>query len=144
MCIETVKSGSRACRCGCGQIFPTFSGLLRYGLDNLLAFHAAHLSHEDGGPHLWLLLGSGPWFSDHPRACWLTLHTWIEEDKVIAKVEEPDNSPFSESDCYGERCLTRNEVLSKQGGLEWAIERRDDFVRHHQPSKAFLRGVIGA
>jgi len=118
--------------------------LLRYGLDNLLAFHAAHLSHEDGGPHLWLLLGSGPWFSDHPRACWLTLHTWIAEDKVIAKVEEPDNSPFSESDCYGERCLTRNEVLSKQGGLEWAIERRDDFVRHHQPSKAFLRGVIGA
>jgi len=144
MCIESIKSGPRACRCGCGQVFSSYTGLLRYGPDNLVFFNAAHLSHGDSGPHLWLLLGSGPWFVDDSRGCWLTLHTWIAEDSVTAKVEEPDNSPFSESGCFGERCLTRNEVLSKQGGLEWAIERRDDFVRHHQPSKAFLLGGIDA
>ena len=144
MCIESIKSGSRACRCGCGQLFANFSGLLRYGPDNLVAFHAAHLSHGDSGPHLWLLLGSGPWFSDDSRGCWLTLHTWVAEDNVIAKVEEPGNSPFSESDCHGERRLTRNEVLAKHEALEWAIARRDDFVRHHQPSSAFLLGGVGA
>lgn len=144
MCIETVKPGFRACNCGCGPVFPTFSGLLRYGSDNLVAFHAAHLFHEGCGPHLWLIFGSGPWFSDDSRGCWLTLHAWVAEGQIVARVEEPDNSPFPESECYGERRLTRHEVFSRQGGLDWAIERRNDFVRHHQPSSVFLLGGVGA
>ena len=144
MCIETIKSGSRECKCGCGQLFTIFSGLLRYGVDNLVAFHAAHLCHGESGPHLWLLFGSGPWFNDDPRGCWLTLHTSVAEGQIIAKVEEPDDSPFLEGECYGERRLTRDEVLSKPGGVEWAIMRRDDFIRHHQPSFAFLLRDVAA
>ena len=66
------------------------------------------------------------------------------EGQIVTRVEEPDNSPFLESKCYGERRLARDEVLSKEGGLEWALERRDDFGRHHQPSSTLLLRDVGA
>jgi len=85
MCIETIKSGSRACKCGCGQLFATFSGLLRYGVDNLVAFHAGASMSWRKRPSLMLIFGSGPRFNDDPRGCWLTLHTWVAEGQINCK-----------------------------------------------------------
>jgi len=136
MSVESVRAESLACDCGCGQVFPLYSGVLRYGAENLVAFRAAHLIH-DSGPHLWLLLGSGPWF-DGDGGSWVTLHSWLAESEIIARVEDPDHSPFTDQHVYGEQRLTRDQVLSKQGGLEWAVERREDFIRGHPPSAAFL------
>jgi len=140
--IENISAESRTCRCGCGQVFPLYTGLLRYQADRSVAFRAAHLFHD--GPHLWLLLGSGPWFKNDARGCWVTLHTWVAEGKVIGRVEEPEESPFSDTDVFGEHRLGRDEVLAQEGALDWSIARRDDLMQLHEPSRNFLKGAIGA
>jgi hypothetical protein len=144
MGIEHLKSGSIECPCSCNSVFPMFSGLLKYGTSNEVAFRIAHFSHEDSGPHLWLLLGSGPWFQDDTRGCWVTLHSWVASDSVIAKVEEPECSPFTAQHAFEERRLSREEVLSQNGGLQWAIERREELLRLHPESSRFLLGINDA
>lgn len=144
MGINHLKAESFECQCGCRNVFPLFTGMLRYGAGSEVAFRVAHLSHEDSGPHLWLLLGSGPWFQDDSRGCWVTLHSWVSSENVIAKVEEPEQSPFTEQHAFEERRLSREEVLSQNGGLEWAIERREDLLRLHPESSRFLLGKHGA
>jgi hypothetical protein len=140
--IERISTELRTCACGCAQVFPFYTGLLRYQTDRTVAFRAAHLFHS--GPHLWLLLGSGPWFKDDLRGCWLNLHTWIAEGKVIGRIEEPEESPFLEGDVFGERRLTRAEVLAQEGALDWAIARRDELVQLHEPTRNFLNRAVGA
>lgn len=140
MSIKSIKTESLTCSCGCGSVFPLYSGLLQYGSGSEVAFRMAHLSHQGGGSHLWLLLGSGPWFKDDARGCWLTLHSWISSESVIAKIEEPEQSPFSVRHVFDERRLTRQEVLSQSGALEWAIERREELLRLHRESWHFLLG----
>ena len=115
MAIEHMSSELRTCRCGCGLVFPLYTGLLAYQPEGSVAFRMAHLFHS--GPHLWALLGSGPWSRNDSRGCWVTLHTWIAEGKVIARIEEPEHSPFSDADIFGEQRLTRGKVLSQEGGL---------------------------
>jgi hypothetical protein len=140
MSIESIRAESLVCSCGCGNQFLMFSGLLNYGSASEVAFRIAHLSHQDDGPHLWLLLGSGPWFEDDARGCWLTLHSWVTSESVTAKIEDPEYSPFLAEHVFDERRLSRQEVLSKAGALEWAIERREELLRLHPESWQFLLG----
>ena len=142
MAIERISAELRNCQCGCAQVFPLFTGLLRYEADRAVAFRAAHLFH--GGPHLWLLLGSGPWSKDDSRGCWVTLHTWIDKGKVTARIEEPNKSPFSDADAFGERRLSRAAVLAQEGALDWSIGRRDDLVVLHEPTRNFFNRTIAA
>jgi hypothetical protein len=105
---------------------------------------SGNLSDYHSGPHVWLLLGSGAWFKDDSRGCWVTLHTWIVDGKVTGKIEEPRESPFSDADVFGERRLSRAEVLAQEGALDWSIGRRDDLVQTHEPTRNFLNRAIAA
>ena len=142
MTIESISAEKRTCGCGCGQVFPLYTGLLAYQPKGSVAFRIAHLFHSN--LHLWVLLGSGPWFAHDSRGCWVTLHTWIAEGKVIGKIGEPHDSPFTDADAFGERRLSRAEVLAQAGALDWAIARRDELVQLHDPTRDFLNREIGA
>lgn len=138
MSITSNKRELRKCPCGCEQQFPMYTGFLRYGEDNSTAFRAAHLAHADTGPHLWLALGSGPWFEDDERGCWLVLHSWLADGNLVTRVEEPGDSPFRPEDVFDERLLTRAEVMSHDGGLQWAMERGEQFAVEHRPTSDFF------
>lgn len=140
MRIEQLTSENRTCPCGCGQVFPVFLGRLKYGDEHEFRFKAAHLTHGDSGSHVWLLLGSGPWFENDKRNCWVTMHLYSDNENTITRIEDPEESPFWPSHDEGERYLTRLEVMSQDGGKEWAINRRLDFEDHHEPTAAFLQG----
>lgn len=139
MCIDRVSRVNRICPCGCEQSIPVFWGELQYGPDRRVAFAAAHMEHCDNGPHVWLLLGSGPWFADDERNCWVTMHLYTDEDNVVTRIEDPEESPFWRWERRQDRYLTREEVLSHEGGKEWAIDRRLDFEEHHVATADFLR-----
>src|SRR5512138_1881397 len=102
MSIKSEQKETRICDCGCKQSYPVFSGLMSYGKESLVAYSVAHLQHR-GDPHVWLLIGSGPWFENDARGCWVVLHTWIADDKLITRIEDPENSPFGEADVFEER-----------------------------------------
>ena len=138
--IATIRSEEFPCPCGCGLAYPFFSGMLRYGETREVAFRFAHFHQHHAGAtkHLWLLLGSGPWFEDDPRGCWLVLDSRIDGDNFIARVCNCSDSPFSSQDIFDERFLTREEVLSRKGAMQWAIDRRDDLVTLHKPTREFI------
>ena len=120
-------------------MFPVFFGTLRYSGDYEVVFVAAHLVHGDSGPHVWFMLGSGPWFED-ARNCWVTMHLYIDDDdNVVTRIEDPEESPLWPSRNREFRYLSREEVLAKDGAKEWAIGRRLDFENHHSPTEQFLR-----
>jgi hypothetical protein len=99
-----------------------------------------HFHEAEGTRHLWLLLGSGPWFDGDPRGCWLVLDSWLADESLVAKVMDVTSSPFESSDIFDERFLDRNEVLDRPGALEWAITRRDDLIDLHQETRRFVLG----
>ena len=138
--IGDVISETRQCLCGCGQVFPVFWGNLRYNTDYEVKFVAAHLVHRDSGPHVWFLLGSGPWFQGDDRNCWVTMHLYVDDDgNVVTRIEDPEESPLWPSRNQAYRYLSREEVLAQDGAKEWAIGRRLDFENHHSPTEQFLR-----
>ena len=114
--------------------------MLGYGSGSQVAFRAAHFWHQAQTKHLWLLLGSGPWFTDDERGCWLILDSWINDSDFIARVEDRDRSPFQSEDIFHERFLERSEVMAQEGALDWAIERRDDILREHEQTRRFILG----
>ena len=138
--LESLKEGAIECRCGCGRAYPLYSGLLSYGSASQVAFRMAHIEKEGLTKHLWLLLGSGPWFTGDTQGCWCVLDNWIADDSVIARVTDARDSPFTTETIFGERFLMRSEVLSTPGALEWAIARREDLVNGHAPTRTFLLG----
>jgi hypothetical protein len=142
--LQSIQQGGIACHCGCGRLYPMYSGVLTYGSTSSVAFRLAHFDDERQPKHLWLLLGSGPWFEGDMRGCWCVLDNWIADDSVIARVTDADESPFTLEHAYGERLLQRSEVLSKDGALDWAIARREDLIRAHAPTRNFLLGAADA
>jgi hypothetical protein len=138
--IEDVLADTMQCHCGCGQEFPVFFGRLRYSDDYELVFVAAHLVHGNSGPHVWFTLGSGPWFDDDNRNCWVTMHIYVDDDdNVVTRIEDPEESPFWPSRNQEYRYLSREEVLALDGAKDWAIGRRLHFVNHHSATSQFLR-----
>jgi hypothetical protein len=142
--IHRSEREERACPCGCGQQFPLFKGRMDYGDDRSVLFRAAHLSHPATGPHLWLVLGSGAWFDDDERDCWVVLHVWLDDDNMVTRIEDAADSPFREGDVFDERLLTRAEVQAKEGAAEWAIDRRVEFAVRHEETAAFFLAAIRA
>ena len=141
--ITSVHAESLQCRCGCGRSYPFFSGLLKYAEGSEVAFRVAHFQHDrsTSAKHLWLLLGSGPWFEDDTRGCWVVLDSWIDDENIIARVRDSADSPFLTSHIYDERFLTRSEVLEMNGALQWAIDRREDLIGLHKPTRWFVLGA---
>ena len=144
MAIEFINTERRLCPCGCGQQFPVFTGNLDYGSDKFVVFQAAHLSHKDSGPHVWLQFRNGPWSESDTRDSWTTLHLWMEDGRVLTSIRDPDESPFWHTRSTKFRYLTREEVLAKGGAKEWAIARRLEFVKQHQATSDFLDERSGA
>jgi hypothetical protein len=124
MKLEGISEKSVPCPCGCGNNMALFTGMLLYGQDNRVAVMAAHFAHCPDGPSMWLQLGSGAWFAGDGRDCWTTLHMWVRDKEVVTRIEEPQDSPFWVNRDESSRYLTRDEVLSRQGGRDWAIDRR--------------------
>jgi hypothetical protein len=136
--LSPVQTSTIACKCGCGRTYPLYTGMVGYGSESEVAFRAAHFSHPAQTKHLWLLLGSGPWFADDERGCWLILDSWINNSDLIARVEDRDRSPFQSEDIFHERFLTRSEVMTQEGAVDWEIERRDDLLREHEETRRFI------
>ena len=135
---ETLGTVQRNCPCGCEQMYPVYWGRMTYGAYGEFVFAVAHLRHRNGGPHAWLQLGSGPWFDDD-RPCLITLHVYVDDSNILTSIQDPQESPFWPPPDAGPRLLTRAEVLSREGGKEWAVARRLDLERHHPPTAQFLR-----
>ena len=114
------------CPCGCGKEFSRHTGFLHYDAESLAAYRVALMQEVEGDPHLWVLLGSGPWFEDDERGCWLTLHSWLTPDgRLASRIEDPEDSPFSNEDAFEDRLLTRDEVFTQGGAAEWAFKCND-------------------
>lgn len=111
---------------------------MSYGDNGVVAYRVAHMQHKNRDPHVWLLVGSGPWFDNDPRGCWVVLHTWISDDKLITRIEDPENAPFAEADVLGERFLHRDEVMAKCGAAEWVVSRSDQFQIEHEATVKFI------
>jgi len=124
---EVVRIEQRTCDCGCAQPYPSHVGLLRYGASETV-FEAALMHGEAKQPHLWVLLGTGPWFDDDSRDCWLTVHAWLDDGNILTSIADPSGSPFTDEDACGGRWLSREDVLAQEGALEWAIARRLQLV----------------
>ena len=125
---QVTRREQRACPCGCGQQYPLLMGVLRYGESSEALFVAALMHGKSEAPHLWTLLGTGPWFDNDTRGCWVTLHSWLADGNINSRVEDPSLSPFSDEDACDERRLLRDEVLGQKGAPEWAFERRQQLV----------------
>lgn len=141
--LDDILDSEIACRCGCERRYRVCSGLMRYGDEGRVAFRLAHFDEAQGTRHLWLLLGSGAWFEDDARGCWLVLDSWVAEDRLIGRVTDANDSPFQSADIFDERFLTREEVLSRSGALEWAIARRDELIELHPDTRRFVLDRTG-
>ena len=128
------------CPCGCGKEFPCHTGLLHYDGDSHAVYRALLMRESQEDPHLWVLLGTGPWFEGDERGCWLTLHSWVTSDgSLTTRIEDPGSSPFTPQDAFDERLLERDEVLGRSGASEWAFRCSDLLVDKHPAVSAFVR-----
>jgi hypothetical protein len=100
-------------------------------------FRAALISHS-GRKHIWIVLGSGSWFENDPRDCWLTLHGWVNDGKILCRIEDPKNSPWKTHDVFDGRLLSRDEVLLQNGAKEWAMSRFDLLTLNHKDIVAYF------
>jgi hypothetical protein len=57
--IDTPRSGSRPCPCGCGKSFAVASGVARADDGSEILFHLGRFVH-DGQDHVWMAVGTGP------------------------------------------------------------------------------------
>jgi hypothetical protein len=96
------------------------------------------MEETKGDPHLWLLLGTGSWIDGEAMGSWITVHSWIGDGQIIARVEDPEGSPFKDADAFDERFLTRSEVFAQPGGKEWVFRCHDLIVQNHQSVSRFL------
>ncbi len=128
----------RTCGCGCGRVYPVYSGLFDGGSESQVAYRMAHLGHDNDGPHLWTMLGVGPWDDGDACGCWMVLHTWLDGDNFVTRLEDWAHSPFTPADACGERLLDRADVLTRPEALEWATEQRDQLSLLHRPTAEFL------
>jgi hypothetical protein len=67
------------------------------------------------------------------------MQLWVDEETVTTRIEDPQKSPFWPSRDELCRYLTRDEVMEREGGKDWAIQRRLDFENHHPATQEFLQ-----
>ncbi len=138
MCVEQSSASKEVCPCGCGRLYSAFEGRLTFGDGHYTLFKAAHMSHAENDPHVWLSFRTGSWLSDEQRDCWVAAHIWTDDGQVITRVTDATDSPFWRGGSDEFRLLTREEVQSQPGGVDWVIARRLQFVENHPTTHAFL------
>lgn len=127
------------CPCGCAKEFPRHTGILHYAEGAHAVYRASLMLEIEADPHLWVLFGTGPWFANDLRGCWLALHSWQSSDGTLStRIENPENSPFRKDDAFGERLLTKDEVIAQQGAADWAFACNDLLVSTHPAVSAFV------
>jgi len=138
MSIKKINIETKVCPCGCDQEVLLYKGELRYGTDSFVNFAVSHMEHCSSGPHVWLVLGTGSWFANDDRNCWVTLHLHSDGKDIATRISDPEDSPFWRWRTDDDRYLTRQEVLAQDGGKEWAINRRIEFEEQHRATTEFL------
>ena len=99
------------------------------------------MQETEGEPHLWLLIGTGPWFEDDSRGCWVAMHSWLADDGTVSVgIVDPDESPFCNQDVFDERLLTRDEVFERPHASDWAFHCHDRLLENHPEVTAFMLG----
>jgi len=131
-------SGQWQCPCGCGQSFLRETGLIHYADEGEAVYRLHFLKEDEEGPQLWLLLGTGSWLPSEPRGSWIAVHSWLKDGEVIARIEDPDVTPFDDTDVFGERLLMRDEVFGQPGGAEWVFRCHDLIIDRHQRTREFF------
>ena len=142
--IEKGTFDELSCPCGCGQSIKFLSGILNYEISRRAVFRTCLLQCKENGPHVWSQLGTGPWIENDARDCWVTLHTWVHDENLITRVEDPENSPFPNTYENDERLLTRQEVLAQAGGKEWAFATHDILTAEHDAISSFILELSSA
>jgi hypothetical protein len=140
--IERSTSVAQECPCGCGQQSRVLSGKFNYEPDQHVAFRTILLKCSENGPHVWSLLETGQWFDDDNRNCCVTLHTWVQNDNLVTRVEDFGESPLVKLFEFSERLLTREEVLSHPGGKEWAFKVHDKLEIEHNEISTFILSLV--
>ena len=87
---------------------------------------------------MWLLLGTGSWIPNESLGSWITVHSWTGNGQVIARIEDPEKSPFTSVDAFDERLLMRDEVFAQTGGPEWVFRCHDLVVENLSEVSRFI------
>ena len=96
------------------------------------------------GPHVFTQVGSGAWDGEAPETWWTTVHTWIESGNLITRVVDPVESPLVQALAPTGRLLSRADVESRSGALDWACEVAYDISVEHDQISSFILSKSGA
>lgn len=134
--IITESRKEKDCPCGCGQIVPYLSGTIKQG--NSAPFFWAYLLDDGDGPHLWLMLHSGPW-DGFSKDCAVIIHAYPESGELKCFISDQADSPWKTLDVEQVHFLSRKEVLTLPNGKNWAFRVHDYFVDNQEEVNAFLQ-----
>jgi hypothetical protein len=121
----------------CGRPFSTVHGFLYEDGDAYAVYHAL-LQREHPSTQVALALSLGSWDEDATRdtRSRVGVRVWPEADELRMHIEDPDQSPWDDSDMFG-RMLERKAVVD--GALREEVLRSAEFVvAHDQRVQAHL------
>ena len=134
--IKTESRKEKECPCGCGRSVPYLSGTIEQG--NSKSFFWAYLLEDGDGPHLWLMLHSGPW-DGFSRDCAAVIHAYPEKGELKCFLSDQPESPWKNIDIEQLHFLTREEILLRPNGKSWVFRVHDYFVDNQNEVNAFLQ-----
>jgi hypothetical protein len=121
----------------CGRPFSTVHGFL-YEDDDAYAVYHALLQREHPSTQVALALSFGSWADDvtGDTRFRVGVRVWPEVDELRMRIEDPDQSPWDDSDVFG-RMVERKAVVD--GALREEVLRSAEFVvAHDQRVQAHL------
>ena len=107
-------------------------------------FRSALMDCGTVGPQVFMQLGSGAWDGEAPETWWTTLHTWIESGNLSTQVVDPIESPLVQALAPNGRLLSRADVESQGGALDWACEVAYEICVEHDQISSFILSKFGA
>lgn len=107
-------------------------------------FRSALLDCGTVGPQVFTQLGSGAWDGEAAETWWTTLHTWIESGNLSTQVVDPIESPLVQALAPNGRLLSRADVESQGGALDWACEVAYEICVEHDQISLFILSKSGA
>lgn len=113
--------------------------MLHYSETGNAVFRAHLLEETAGDPQLWVLIGTGSWLPSETKGSWIAVRSWVADNELISRIQDPEDSPFSDADAFDERRLRRDEVSNQTGGPEWVFKCHDLIVEHHPAVKHFIK-----
>jgi hypothetical protein len=121
----------------CGRPFSTVHGFLYEDGDAYAVYHAL-LQREHPSTEVALALSFGSWDEDATgeTRSRVAVRVWPEADELRMQIEDPDQSPWDDSDMFG-RMLGRKAVVD--GALRREVLSSAEFVvTHDQRVQAHL------